>query len=221
MNKKILVIAVIFLILLVGTGAFFLFKPTPKNQPEVKQNQTGSPAVQNNTENKTEAIKATLKDLLSAGKSTKCTFSTNTENTSVSGTVYAGNGKVREDFQSNAAGSTMSGHLIVDSTSSYMWTEGSVQGFKFDVSQVPTGSSSQSQAQDINKSMNFSCQGWSADNSLFTLPANVTFQSFTVPVLSPKAGSSTENTNQSACAACDNIPAGEARNACRTQLNCK
>jgi hypothetical protein len=225
MNKKVLVILVILFLVLLGIGAyFFLIKGAPKNQLETQDQK--QPAGQSNTGNKTESIEATLKSLLTAGKSLRCTFSNNTKEVSVSGTVYTAGGKVREDFQSNAAGSTMSGHLIVDNLNSYMWTEGSNQGFKFAVDKAASTSSgsAQSQTQDINKAMNFSCQGWSVDNSLFVLPTNVTFQSFAIPVISPSSGKSSTgsavNTPKSACPACDNLPAGEARNACRTQLDC-
>lgn len=210
MNKKILVIVVILILSLIGAGVFFFLKPSPQVQPK-SQNQT---AGEGKNVNKPEAIETTLKSLLSMGKSLKCTFLNNTKEATVSGTVYAGNGKVRQDFQSKAAGSSTSGHLIVDGSNTYMWTDGNNQGFKFAVDKVPSASSgsAQSQTQDINKTMNFSCQGWSADNSLFVLPSNVTFESFSIPVIptvdTSKSGTGI-NTNQSACSACDNIPAGE------------
>ncbi len=219
MNKKILAIAAILIFVLIGVGSFFLPKNTP--QPEKQTQKTDK----SKDVNKIEDVKATLKGLLSMGKSLKCTFSNDTKDASVSGIVYAGNGKVRQDFQSNAGGSSMSGHLIVDSTNSFMWTDGSDQGFKFAVEQIttdqPTISPAQNPGQDIYKSMNFTCRSWTVDDSVFLLPNTVTFQSFKTPVLKPSISSSTNNINQSACAACDNIPAGEARNACKTQLKCQ
>jgi len=218
MNKKVkaLAIVAILIFLLIGLGSFFLPKSSP--QP-VKQTQKTD-----ETSNKIESLETTLKGLLSMGKSLKCSF--DLKDASISGTVYAGNGKVREDFQSNAVGSSMSGHLIVDSTNSFMWTDGSDQGFKFPVEQItsdePTITPAKNPGQDIYKSMNFTCRSWKVDDSVFLLPNTVTFQSFKVPGVNPSAGTSTTGiTNQSACAACDNIPAGEARSACKTQLKCQ
>jgi len=227
MNKKILLILGILVLVLLGAGVFFLSKlGSTQNQPELIQNQKTPSTAQSNTGNKSGPIETTLKSLLSMGKSLKCSFSNNTKDASVSGTVYAGSGKVRQDFQTNAAGIATSGHVIVDSSTMYMWTDTSNQGFKFALDQVssPSSGSAQSQTPDINKAMNFSCKGWSIDNSFFVLPSKVTFQSFTVPSASQSGGTtggSGVGAPKSACAACDNLPAGEARNACRTQLKCQ
>lgn len=229
MNKKILAMFVILLLLLLSIGVLYFSRKGGSIQSHTKelQNQEQPTIGQSNTGNKTESIEATLKSLLSMGKSLKCTFSNNIKDASINGTVYAANGKVRQDFQTTSIGNATSNHLIVDSSNTYMWTDGSNQGFKFAIDQASTGPASsgysQSQTQDINKSMNFSCQGWSADNSFFVLPTNVTFQSFTIPVVPSTIKSSTGSgvsAPNSACSACDNLPEGDARNTCRTQLDC-
>lgn len=219
MNKKLLMIIAVLIFAVIGIGAFFLPKTSPQPEKQTQKTDKSKDA------NKIENIEATLKGFLSMGKSLKCTFSNDTKDASVSGIVYAGNGKVRQDFQSNVAGSTMSGHLIVDSTNSFMWTDGSDQGFKFPVEQIssdgPTVTPAKNPGQDIYKSMNFTCRSWTVDDSVFLLPNTVTFQTFTMPGVKPSTTGSTNSTNASACAACDNIPAGEARNACKTQLKCQ
>ncbi|MBU3978486.1 hypothetical protein KJ980_08040 [Patescibacteria group bacterium] len=221
MNKKNLIMFAVLILAVVGIIVFYSFpKYSSKTQIVDQKTRTESQIDQSNTGNK---IEATLKSLLSNGKSLKCTFSSDSKDYPVRGTVYTGNGKVRQDFQSNAGGMTI--HLIVDNSNSYMWTDGDTQGFKFAIDQAPTVQPSNgftqswSQSPDINKSMNFSCQDWRMDNSLFTLPSNVTFQSFTMPP-GPSVVSGISITS-SPCGVCDNLPSGEARNSCRTQLNCQ
>ncbi len=206
MNQKI--ILVIGLLILIGGGIFFLTKKS-SSPVSTTGSQTGN------------AIEGTLKSLLTGGKSVKCTFTNQVEGATSEGTVYVAGEKMRGDFKTTAEGASTNSHMIVDSQFSYIWTDESNQGFKFPVeseaSPTTEGTTTPNQGFDLNEKVNYSCQDWSADNSLFTLPSNVTFSTFTIPGAS---GSPESNQPSDPCAACANLPA-EAQQACKTQLNCE
>lgn len=228
-NKNLIIIAVVVILLLVG-GLFFSMKksPQPVSQMPTSENATTATNKTNNSlynGNKAEEIEGTLKSLLAAGKSVSCSFNNNDKDIVMSGTVYAANGKVREDYQADTSAGKMTGHMIVESPDAYMWTDQMAQGFKFSIEGQPTpAAQSNNNRPDINKAMHFSCQPWSADNNVFTLPTNINFQTMSVPNIpqnSNAGAAGTENTNASnQCAVCNNIPAGAARDTCKQQLKC-
>lgn len=219
MNKKIVLILGVLLIFVIGAGGFYVMK---KSGSKNNNPQSATSAKTTVTPANTTTF-GTLKDLLSGGKSVKCTFSNKTEGVSVDGTVYAAGGKMRGDFKTVASKTTVNGHIIVDSSNSYFWTDMSNQGFKMAVTGESVNPSLENKSLDINQKLNYSCENWSKDNSVFALPSNITFKTLTVPTVSQgqSGGNSTGGATTNQCAACDGIPAGSARDACRTQLNCK
>jgi hypothetical protein len=222
MNKKLMGIIAGSLILILLAAVIFFVTKKPKssstNQP-VSNGQSSQGAA--------ETIEGSIKSLLSAGKSLKCTFSNSTDEVNVEGTVYVSGGKVRQDYKTTSSQFSSSGHVIVDSENSYMWTDSSDQGFKFPIDngeQRAISPASGSENVDVNKNYKFSCGGWIADNSLFVIPSNINFQTLSIPAIgtvAPTAGSSGTTSNPSEnCAVCNNIPAGAARDNCLAQLNC-
>lgn len=215
--KKIIIILIILILL--GVGAYLLmgrsYQP-PTSQVPVSQNKP--------TSSGTQTIQGTIKSLLSAGKSQKCTYSSNLESGSVGGVVYIANGKMRGDFVSVTEQTKINGHMIVDSGFSYIWTDMNKQGIKMAIDQKvqPTGTSANSQTPDINQTFNYTCQTWTEDNSMFTLPSDISFSTFTLPVVQPSGVAPSNNgTSTSVCSACDNLPAGSARDTCKAQLGCE
>lgn len=215
MNKKIGIISVIvvLLLLLVGGGAYLAMKKTSPSSLDT------APITQNSTANSSQG---SLKSLFASGKSQKCTFNnTSTDTTKVDGTVYVAAGKVRGDFQTTSNGTPLSSHMIIDSQTSYIWTDMSKQGFKMAIdTNQQTNTAANNQGPNMDQNVNYSCQGWSVDNSVFTLPADITFTSFTVPSAMP-GGTNGTGAGTSQCAVCDTIPEGANRDACKTQLHCQ
>lgn len=216
MNKKILIVLII--LILIGVGVYLF---TKKPSQSIKQETVNSQDNTTNTENKT--TQGTLKSLLTAGKSQKCTYSKNLESVSLSGTVYISNGKMRGDYVSGTEQMKVNGHMIVDGQYLYSWTDLSKQGTKMAINQeaqtpATASENTSSQASDMNQAFEYVCQGWTEDASVFIVPSDITFSALTLPSanVSPSTG-----TNTSACAVCDNVPEGQARDTCKTQLNCK
>lgn len=235
MNKKIIIPIAAVILIILGASLFLLTKSSSKPSISNQEKTAGQNTVpsQSTTSNKTETIQGTLKSLLTANKSIKCTFLSKTKTSTTEGTVYASGGKARSDFKSTTDKITMTGHTITDKEFSYFWTDSSKQGMKIPFNQptpktTPSTStgSAEYQTSDINQNYTYSCQDWTENPAQFILPSDITFSTFAIPSItipsgtatSPKAGS--EDTS-SACSACDNLPEGQTKDACKTQLNCK
>jgi hypothetical protein len=215
MNKKIII--VVLILILIAAGAYLLMKKTPQapvnHAPVTIQNKPAN--------SKSQTMQGTIKSLLTAGKSQKCTYSSQLESSSVEGIVYVTNGKMKGDFTTTSKENKVTGHMIVDGGYSYIWTDLTSKGIKMaiDLQQQPSSASANSQAPDINQSFSYTCQGWTPDNTVFAPPSNVSFTTFTLP--SSGAMPSGIQVPSAACSACDSIPAGAGRDTCRTQLHCQ
>jgi hypothetical protein len=211
-NKKAIITVVVLLLLALGGYAVMSWKTTP-----VKKISEASP-----TETISEKAPASesLKDLLSSGKSQTCTFTTNSEDYSGSGTVYVGGEMMRGDFTTMVSGAEMKSHMIVKDKTSYIWTEGQKQGIKTtfedqNVSEDLTGTPAQTgqKGPDVNAEYSYDCKDWTIDPSMLELPAGVVFASVTEMIGggSPAAGGQ--------CAVCDSLE-GEQKTQCLTALKC-
>lgn len=183
---------------------------------------------------------SSLKDLLAKTTPTKCTVSSTNDTSDASGVVYVANGKMRSDFTStmkngNLAGKVVVAHMIVDADTSYMWGDGEMKmGIKMarqsmlEVNPDAANTPQSQAAMDMNEKSDYHCDGWTADEALFTPPANVQFQDMS-KMMQPtqmETGASTGGRQQMTaeqmsqmCGACDN--AGESKAQCRAALGCK
>lgn len=211
--KKLIVPIVLVLLVLLGGGAYFMMNKSSK--PAVSP--TLPPA--NPTVATAATTQGTLKTLLTSGKPQTCTYTTQD---GAGGTVYVANGKMRGDFTSTTEGTTITGHMILDSGYSYVWTDMTKQGMKIAIPAEQASGSTGSQGVDVNQKVSYSCKDWTVDNSKLTLPADITFSTFNLPnAAAPKAaGASAGSAVNPACSACDSLPAA-AQGPCKTQLNCQ
>jgi len=213
MNKNILLGVVILLVLVAGGGAFMAMQKSTK-QPAAEQSQSA----------KSQTMEGTLKNLLTGGKSLKCTYTSKTASVSVDTIVYVANGKIRGDFTSKSSQTAVKGHMIIDGQYSYMWTDMSKQGFKVAIDQnqpTPGANESLGQSPSLNQSYTYSCSGWSVDASAFVLPSDITFSTMTVPTQSPSSQPDVSQAPSAACAYCDQATSDAAKTACRAQLHCQ
>ncbi len=210
-NKLVVAIAVVLILLVGGYGAYRVYKHFKRLANPIAQ------VIQNASK------PTTLKDLLGLGSAQKCTYT--------GGTVYVASGKVRGDFGVTESGKTINSHMIVDGTTSYIWTDGEKTGFKMtfnpDATSAPAPSMSpsaaeagQSGAMEAEQPQDYKCESWASDPTMFTLPKDITFQDFgsLVPTAAPQSTGSTGNSSQ--CAYCDNL-SGNDKTQCLSALNCK
>lgn len=163
-----------------------------------------------------------MKELIALGKSQKCDFSEPQSNTA--GTIYIADGKVRGDFTSQNQGTNVSGHMIVDGTTVYTWMDGMNQGFKAAFN--PTGEQGQGDTQQglsPDKKTDYKCEKWSEDESLFAMPAGVTFSDMSAMMQGGAKAVTDPNampSKSAQCNACDMAPEPQ-RSQCRQALNCR
>ncbi len=216
MNKQIAIILGVLAVIIIAGVAYLMMKNAQHSQmvSVTTQNKPTSPASPT-----TQTIQGTLKSLLSAGKSQKCTYSNKIQTGSVNGIVYIANGKVRGDFTSSTVQNKVSGHMIVEGGYSYVWTDLSNQGVKMAINQQqPSTTPTNNQAPNINQTFTYSCQGLTEDDSMFVLPSAISFSTFAMPTSGLPASAGTSQSFS--CSACNSVPAGSARDACRAQLHC-
>ncbi len=115
-----------------------------------------------------------LKDLLSSSKAQKCTIKVGTVGAGVDGTVLVSSGKVRGDFSSDSAVGKVGTHMIVRDGSAYSWVDGLKAGLKAPVS--TSGSGAVTGGVNLEAKFNYQCEPWKVDNSVFTLPSDITFK---------------------------------------------
>lgn len=185
----------------------------------------------------------TLKALLAAGINQTCTFTSQTPESSSSGQVYIGGGKMRGDFTSVTAGKTTESHLVVSNGIAYLWIDQPLQGFRMSFDSMNTKSGMGSGSVDANASVDYKCQPWNAIETKFDLPAGVNFQDMSAmieqaakmqaqtganagasaPAAGTAAGASagTQSYAEQQCAACNMITDANAKAQCKASFDCR
>lgn len=212
MNKNILLAFGAVAILIVLGGALFV----------MNKNSTMKPAASSNVANeKPASAQKSLKDLLTAGQSQKCTYTDKIENVDAQGTVYISNGRMRTDMTTQIASKPFISHMIVKDSKAYSWTDGQTMGFMmgFDPNKTPEAAPTGTQSVDVNKFIDYKCSGWAVDEGVFTPPASVKFQEMG-SMMSPTGSTGTKTTTpQNNCAVC-NYLTGDDKTQCLSSMHC-
>jgi hypothetical protein len=168
-----------------------------------------------------------LKNLMMARSSQKCTVNYTMANGQSQGTIYLASGKMRGDFSTQVNGKTESTHMINDGQSIYTWIDGMSNGFKMsaqmNMSATSTKPSDHQNSIDPNANYQYNCSAWSADSGEFSQPSSVTFSSMDqiqtpmVQVKSTQTGG-TAPSKSAECAACNSAGPGKAQ--CLAALGC-
>lgn len=217
MNKGPLIGVVILAIIALGAVGFFVTNGGPAGSIQ----QNGDTKITDSADNM-NGTSQSLRDLMAMSGSQHCTYSDPTTNSS--GEVYVADGRVRGDFTTSIEDKTISAHTISDTSAVYVWTDDSNTGFKTDLTSLEDMSEGQlpsadtSNAVDINKQLNFSCRAWSTDNSKFSLPEGINFDSYD-DVMKSVFDESDPESKSVQCATCDSLP-DDAQNQCRELLGC-
>lgn len=216
MNRNVQIVIGILVLIILGAGAFMMFK-NPSKAPVTTQKPQATV-----TEQKPASIQKSIKDLLTSGQAQKCTYKDKMAEVDVEGTVYVAGGKMRSDYTSKTGTQTIMGHMVVNDNKSYIWADGQSTGMMmaFDPNKTPETAPTGTQSVDVNKFIDYNCTGWSMDNSMFTPPSNIKFQNLG-EVKTPTGSASVRTTTapQDNCAACDYL-SGNDKAQCRTALKC-
>lgn len=228
MNKNILIgIGVVVAI----AAGLLLYTNMPKDN-----SGSGSEQAQDAGSGQT-TISGTLQDLFARGTSMQCDFSyADEQGASAEGTVYVSGDKMRGMFTSSVDGTAYTSSMIQDGTYSYVWSEDQKQGTKFKVDPAELEAAqeelkTQQESPDLqNMQVDYSCRPWTPDSSMFTPPSDVEFIDMTAAMESipdmqdsgvqDSMDSQEMPTQEDRCAACQSVPAGDARDACLQGLGC-
>jgi hypothetical protein len=210
-------------VVVAALAAYFLFS---SGTPNVPAPAPGGTARQGND----VAERSSLKALLAATQPQRCTFR-DTSTVGVSeGTVFVAGGRMRGDFATVSNGQTVQAHLVVAGETSYTWVDGQSTGVKFSLNAAGDGSSQPASGVDVDKPVDYRCEPWAVDQTVFSLPSGVEFNDVSA-LLPPAAGAASAaasggvetggapNLKAAQCAACDSAPE-EARAQCRAALGC-
>jgi len=163
--------------------------------------------------------------MLQSGQTVKCTYNLTTDKATQEGTVYTANGQTRMDitmaFSAEGRETTTASHIITTGQYQYLWGDASPKGTKIkmtpeDVEKMKNQAQDQSdvanrsQGIDWNQKMDFSCQPWQADQSVFQPPSTVQFEEIDVGEMAKQA----EEARQKICDLCDQL-SGPAKEQCQ------
>jgi hypothetical protein len=171
----------ILLGLILATAAVLLIKGA-RSAPEEEVEAT--PEVSDSTEETTPTsdetataeFKGSMKALIARGGNYKCTFKQDTEVGTSTGTVYISGKEMRGDFSSvvTVANTTIESHMISDGEFVYTWSPLMPTGMKMKVDTTATTEES-TEGFDTNQELDYECNPWTRDETVFSLPEGVTF----------------------------------------------
>lgn len=170
----------ILLGLILATAAVLLIKGangTPNE--EVAEEPTAeevSEATPTTEDSASAEFRGSLATLIARGGNYKCAFKQDTEVGSSVGTVYISGNEMRGDFSSlvTAANMTVESHMISDGEYMYTWSDVMPTGMKVKIDATATAPSS-SQGFDANQELDYKCDLWTRDGTVFKLPEGTTF----------------------------------------------
>lgn len=150
-------------------------KPSQVPETEVTASSTASTT---NTV-KADSKKIPFTEFLKQGGSYKCTVTQTVATMTTNGTVYIHDKNVEANFMISIAGQNISTNMIVRDGYTYTWTSAE-KGIGHKTKMVTTtsgGAGAPTGTYTWNGSQvgDYSCEEWVADDSLFTLPKDVTF----------------------------------------------
>lgn len=127
----------------------------------------------NNTAAVIESNKSSsMRDLLSISNPQKCEFEDTISDVEIHGVVYVADGKMRSDVESTMQGQHATSHMIILDNILHSWVDAFPSGIK-----MTFGGTASDEVMGFNpdEKVDFSCEDWSVDESLFVLPSDITF----------------------------------------------
>ena len=182
-----------------------------------------------NTEVSSGETPSSLRALMNFANNQHCTFS-DTESAS-EGEVYVGNGKMRGNFETTSDSEVLNSHMISDGTNMYVWFDGAEEGFTASLSDIEAMSDSFAgsgqKTVDFDQQVDYDCNPWAVDNTVFNLPGGIEFKDFgammgglgDLMMEGSSEGEVNADTKTLQCEACDSLPA-EAAAQCKQVLGC-
>lgn len=218
------ILPIVILLILILAGAYFGYKTLSKKTMQIDEVTFPTNITDQKAKNDESFISGKITDLLSMGKSLKCTYTIKEDvnKPGGEGTIAISGTKMRGDTTILISGGSEPGiesHFISMDNTMYTWTAGSTKGVKITLDEkVMTGEDTTgevpAEAQALQEQMDYKCLPWIPDQALFELPADVEFVDMSA--LIPSQGGTGNN-----CAVCDLAQTEEAKAECLASLNCE
>lgn len=181
-----ILIGIIVACAIVG-GGVYVFTQKNTETPVVtenKQDQSADADAHDPTAtHESQEVSGSLDTIIALGKDYKCTFTHNIDMGNTEGTVYISGKNIRGNFLTHVsvpgmAAMTVENHMIRNGDDVYSWSSLSQQGFKGKVSVNDEANSDQPRSDVLeiqNTQLDYNCESYSPDSSLFTVPTSITF----------------------------------------------
>ncbi len=140
----------------------------------------------------------------------------------ISGKVYTNGEKMRANFMMNMEGTATETNVINDGKEMYIWGKGASgdMAMKFTIDESTNSKTEQGQF-DMNTDVDYSCQNWNVDASVFIPPSNLNFMDTSSMMKQGANGQpSAPDMKAMQCSMCDQVDGGDAKVECRATFAC-
>lgn len=170
MSKTLISVLVLAAVIVGGYFIIHSNKGVPATPEVFTETQTGEQMTETNGK------KMAFSEFIKNGGTYKCEVKQAMSDFENSGTVYIDGANVRGNFSTVAEGRPIDTFFIVKDGYTYTWSSAApTMGFKMKV--VADASADTSQTYDWKQGVgDYNCEAWTADASMFTPPASVTFK---------------------------------------------
>jgi len=181
MKKKLLPLILLVILSFAVTGCLPKKGGVQTGQDQMDQTQQETPK-------KDDSFVGSIKDLMAKAMPLMCTFSAETEDGDMEGTVYVHGEKVRTDTSMDVPElGNVDTHYISDGTWAYTWGAHMEQGIKMNLADLEGETPDASEMAlgeyegdykgtvDMDGRFAYDCKPWMVDSSKFAPPSDVTF----------------------------------------------
>jgi hypothetical protein len=212
MKKFGIIIIVLVLLAIAGYFGYTQFKGSKSTNPSNVVTE-GAKAVGG-------AVKGTIQDLLTSGKSVTCAVSDEAAGGGT-GTIFVSGKRMAGDFTTDVDGKKVVGHMITDGTYSYIWSSDQTEGIKMKIDEIKitpgaegNGQPTSAEVFDLKKQTGLKCSPWSPDSNKFNPPTNIKFSDLTEMMKGFTQPKTTGKTTTQQGSVCDQIPDATAKAEC-------
>lgn len=165
-----------------------------------------------------------FKNVLGLKKNVVCdvSYSQGEQNEQVGGKVYTNGEKMRANFMTEVDGVSTDTNVINNGKEMYIWSKGATgdMAMKFTIDEATDSNKGQGQF-DMNTDVDYSCQNWNVDASLFIPPSDLTFMDTSSMMKQGDNGQpSAPDMKAMQCSMCDQVEGIDAKRECKTMFAC-
>ena len=190
MRNKNTIFLILLVLALLGLGYYLLvMKPASEAVDSDYGNMREQEKMNGEEKGDTNKISTSLANLLSQGKTLKCSWNGEVDGNTFGGTTYVSGKKFAGTYEYSVDGQTIQSNMVGDGTNIFMWSNygGNKYGFKMDYSTMEdtTATETSTTTDDTTtpsadtsaylQNYDYDCNNWSEDTAVFELPTDVEF----------------------------------------------